>query len=82
MKNWEIIADISGKAGWNCGCLSAIDPNGRTKWISDAHRDDRKRFIVRAHEKLTAFLELESAIWYWQRIGLTSWRDSFQTRRR
>ena len=36
--------------------------NGRTIWIADAHRGDRKRFIVRADEKLTAFLELESAI--------------------
>jgi hypothetical protein len=31
-------------------------------WIADAHRDDAKRFVVRADEKLTAFLELESAI--------------------
>jgi hypothetical protein len=31
-------------------------------WIVDAHRDDGKRFIVRADEILTAFLELESAI--------------------
>jgi len=30
--------------------------------IVDAHRADGKRFIVRADEKLTAFLELESAI--------------------
>ncbi len=29
--------------------------------IADAHRDDRKRFVVRADEKLTAFLELETA---------------------
>ena len=36
--------------------------NGRTIWIADAHRDDGKRFVVRADEKLTAFLELESAI--------------------
>jgi hypothetical protein len=35
---------------------------GETFWIADAHRDDRKRFIVRADEKLTAFVELESAI--------------------
>jgi hypothetical protein len=28
--------------------------------IADAHRDE-KRFVVRADEKLTAFLELESA---------------------
>jgi hypothetical protein len=31
-------------------------------WIADAHRDDGKRFVVRADEKLAAFLELESAI--------------------
>jgi hypothetical protein len=35
--------------------------NGRTIWIADAHRDDGKRFIVRADEKLTAFVELEAA---------------------
>ena len=39
-----------------------IDSNRRTIWIADAHRDDGKRFIVRADEKLTAFLELESVI--------------------
>jgi hypothetical protein len=32
----------------------------RTIWIVDVHRDG-KRFVVRADEKLTAFLELESA---------------------
>jgi hypothetical protein len=31
-------------------------------WIADAHRDDGKRFVVRTDEKLTAFLELESAV--------------------
>jgi hypothetical protein len=31
-------------------------------WIADAHRDDGKRFVVHADEKLTAFLELESVI--------------------
>ena len=36
--------------------------SGRTTWIVDAHRDDGKRFIVHADEKLTAFLELERAI--------------------
>ena len=39
----------------------ALDLEGRTIWIADAHRDE-KRFIVRADEKLTAFLELERAI--------------------
>jgi hypothetical protein len=37
-------------------------PTGRTIWIVDAHRDDGKRFIVHADEKLTAFGELEAAI--------------------
>jgi hypothetical protein len=32
---------------------------GRTIWIADAHRGDGKRFVGRADEKLTAFLELE-----------------------
>jgi hypothetical protein len=32
------------------------------RWIAGAHRDDGKRFIVRADEKMTAFLELESVI--------------------
>jgi hypothetical protein len=44
------------------GYVSAIDSKGRTIWIADAHRDDGKRFIVRADELLTAFLELESAV--------------------
>jgi hypothetical protein len=62
MKYWEIIADNLSKAGWSWGCVSAVDSNGQTIWIADAHRDDGKRFVVRADEKLTAFVELESAI--------------------
>ena len=31
-------------------------------WIAHAHRDAGRRFDVRADEKLTAFVELESAI--------------------
>jgi hypothetical protein len=31
-------------------------------WVADAHRGDGKRFVVHADEKLTAFVELESAI--------------------
>jgi hypothetical protein len=41
--------------------VSAVDSNGRTVFVV-AHRDDGKRFVVRADEKLAAFLELESAI--------------------
>jgi hypothetical protein len=52
-------ADNLSKAGWSWGYVLAIDSNGRTIWIADAHRDDGKRFVVRADEKLAAFLELE-----------------------
>src|SRR5439155_6405531 len=41
---------------------SAIDSEARTIWIADHNRGDGNHFIVRADEKLTAFLELESAI--------------------
>jgi hypothetical protein len=62
MKNWEVIADNLSKAGWNWGGVSAVDSEGRTIWIADAHRGDGKRFVMRADEKLTAFVKLESAI--------------------
>jgi len=44
------------------GWVSAVDSQGRTFWIADAHRGDGRRFIVRADEILTVFLELQSAI--------------------
>src|SRR4029077_14011472 len=62
VKYWEIIADNLSKAGWSWGCVSALDREGRTIWLTDAHRGDGKRFIVRSDEKLTAFLELQRAI--------------------
>jgi hypothetical protein len=62
MKYWEIIADNLHDAAWSLGCVSAIDSSRRTIWIADAHRDDGKRFIVHADEKLTAFVDLELAI--------------------
>jgi hypothetical protein len=62
MKIWEIIADNLSKAGWSWSCSSALDDHGRTIFVVDAHCDDGKRFVVRADRKLTAFLELESAI--------------------
>jgi hypothetical protein len=62
VKYWEIIADNLSKAGWTWGCVSTVGANGRTIWIADAHRGDGKRFVVRAGEKLTAFMQLESAI--------------------
>ena len=56
-----MIADNLSKAGWSWGCASGVDSEGRTIWIVDAHRDG-KRFVVRADEKLTAFVELQRAI--------------------
>jgi len=61
LKYWEIIADNLHDAGWSLGWVSALDLEGRTLWIVDAHGYG-KRFIVRSDEKLTAFLELESVI--------------------
>jgi hypothetical protein len=45
---------------WGWGCV--VDSERRTIWIVDTHRDDGKRFIVHADEKLSAFVELESVI--------------------
>ena len=59
MRDWERIADKLSKTGWSLGWVSAVDSEGRTFWIVDAHRDNGKRFIVRSDELLTAFLELE-----------------------
>jgi hypothetical protein len=57
-----IIADNLSKVGWSWGCIAVIDREGRSIWIVDAHRDDGKRFVARADEKLTAFLELDASI--------------------
>ncbi len=62
VKYREIIADNLSKAGWSSGCVATVDSNGRTIFITDAHRGDGKRFVVRADAKLAAFLELESVI--------------------
>ena len=61
MKYREIIARNLKQRGWSLGWVSALDSEGRTIWIADAHRDG-KRYVVRADEILTAFLELEPAI--------------------
>lgn len=42
--------------------MSYIDAEGRTIFVADAHRDDGKRYVVHSAEKLTTFLELESAV--------------------
>jgi hypothetical protein len=59
---WEIIADNLSKAGWTCGCVASVTAEGRIIFVAAAHRGDGRRFVVHADEKLTAFMELESAI--------------------
>jgi hypothetical protein len=62
VKYSEIIADRLSQVGWSLGWVSAVDCQGRTIWIIDAHRDDGRRFIVRADEKLSAFVKLERQV--------------------
>jgi hypothetical protein len=57
----ETIRKLKRVTRWNWRCVSGVGARGRTIGIADAHRDG-KRFIVRADEKLTAFVELESSI--------------------
>jgi len=54
-------AENLSKAGFSWGCVATVDREGRTIWVVAAERD-AQRFIVHADEKLTAFLELQSAI--------------------
>ena len=61
MKYWERVADNLKKSGWRLGWVSTVDSEGRTIWIVDAHGYG-KRFVVRADEILTAFVELQRAI--------------------
>ena len=62
MKDWEIIAEKSQESGLELRLHLAIDSHGRTIWIAEAHRDDGKRFIAQADEKLRAFIELERQV--------------------
>jgi hypothetical protein len=82
MKYWGIIADNLKKRGWSLGWVSAVDSEARTIWIVDAHRDDGKRFVARADEKLTAFFELAAAVRTCGKFVLTSRRDFLQAQRR
>jgi hypothetical protein len=75
VKYWDHCSQ-SQENGLELGCISRTDRNGRQFWVvatervdagrfvvHDAHLDDGKRFVVRAEEKLTAFVELEATIW-------------------
>ena len=74
MKYWEIIADNLHDAGWSLGWVSAVNCEGRTIWVVDAHRDDGRRFIVRSDEILSAFVELEREV-----LTVTFYLESIQS---
>lgn len=61
MKYWEIIADRLSKSGWSWGVSSGF-MHGKPIFVADARSVCDKRIIVRADEKLSAFLELERQI--------------------
>jgi hypothetical protein len=42
----------------NDSSATLCNARAKTIWIADAHRGDGKRFVVRADDQLTAFLEL------------------------
>jgi hypothetical protein len=50
-RSWETIADNLKKRGWSLGYVSAIDSNGRTIWIADAHQGDEKRCLEKERER-------------------------------
>jgi predicted type IV restriction endonuclease len=52
-----VIDDKLSAAGWSWGYCSAVAPN---TWR--AHREGRRRYIVRSDELLSAFLELEATL--------------------
>ena len=55
VKHWETTADNLKKTGLNCGYISSTDREGRQFWVVAAEREDAGRFIVHAHDMLTAF---------------------------
>jgi len=61
VKYWEVIADNLSKAGWSWGCVSAIDSNGRTIWIADAHCDGKPYVAVASANRSTACCNAQMA---------------------
>jgi hypothetical protein len=75
VKFGEIIADNLSAAGWSWGCVATLNSNGQTIFVADAHRDDGRRFIVHADERLSAFDELERQVFDRDVLsGIRSWR--------
>jgi hypothetical protein len=60
-ERWEIIADNLSKPVGVGGASQRLIPMGERSGLQ-THRDDGKRFVVQADERVTAFVELESAV--------------------
>jgi hypothetical protein len=63
LSTWEIVADNLKKAGWNCGCISITDHQGRQFWVVAAERDDAERFTVIAISKRPCVAIVQQARW-------------------
>jgi hypothetical protein len=73
VKYWEIIADNLRKAGWSLGWVSAVDSNGRTIFVADAHRGDESvSLCVRRKVDCLRHTRIDGS--RLRRIGLTAWR--------
>jgi hypothetical protein len=46
-KYWEMIHRNLKERGWSLGYVSAVDSDGPTIWIADAHRGDGKSSLWR-----------------------------------
>jgi hypothetical protein len=66
---FKVAARHETRCEWaGVGAMSQLwDRGGRTFFVANAHCDDRRRFVVQADEKVTAFLELEQ-------VTRESWR--------
>ena len=62
MKSGKSSLTIAAKPVGVGAASQRLIPRAEQSGFADAHRGDGGRFIVRADEKLTAFLELESAM--------------------
>jgi hypothetical protein len=80
LKFWEIIADNLSKSRLELDWVSALDSNGRTIWIVDAHRGDGQRFVVRADEELNCFCGTRIGDPLLRRVYLTDFRCTSETK--
>ena len=62
VRHWQEVAENLSNTGFSWGCSAQTDSTGRVIFTADAYARDGRRFIVLADERLTAFLELQTAI--------------------